>query len=120
MPVSSDEIQKKQLLDAKPTIEKMLNKLACTSHKNRSTLYKYANSDNVFKMYPLPLSSMKNHISGCSKITRINKYKYVSKNTFSFEVTFESTQSEEVSRKYFEIQKQLENDWLISKYTWAL
>lgn len=120
MPVVSDKIQKEQILDAKPTIEKVLNKLACTSHKNRAILYKYAINDGIFKMYPLPLSSMKNHVYGCVKITRINKYKYIAKNAFSFEVTFESIQSEEVSRKYFEIQKQSENDWLISKYSWTL
>mgnify|MGYP007030619513 FL=1 len=58
---------------------------------------------------------MKNHISGCIKITRITKYQYLAKNAFSFETTFESPQSGEVSRMDFEIQKQPEGDWLFSK-----
>ena len=65
--------------------------------------------------YKYPTYLMKNHISGCTKITRITKYQYIAKNAFSFETTFESPQSEEVSRMNFEIQKQPNGDWLFSK-----
>ena len=75
---------------------------------------KYATDNYVFT-YKYPTYLMKNHISGCTKITRITKYQYIAKNAFSFETTFESPQSGEVSRMNFEIQKQPEGDWLFSK-----
>ena len=114
MPNVNDAIQKEQIIDAKPTIQKVLSLLACSDSKSTSKLNKYATDNYVF-YYKYPTYLMKNHISGCTKITRISKYQYLAKNAFSFETTFESPQSGEVSRMDFEIQKQPEGDWLFSK-----
>lgn len=115
IPNVSDAIQKEQIADAKPTIQKVLSLDACiTNYKETSKLNKYATDNYVF-FYKYPTYLMKNHISGCTKITRMSKYQYIAKNAFSFETTFESPQSGEVTRINFEIQKQPEGDWLFSK-----
>ena len=115
IPNVNDNIQKQQIIDAKPTIQKVLSLVACTTDsKGTAKLNKYATDNYVF-YYKYPTYLMKNHISGCTKITRITKYQYLAKNAFSFETTFESPQSGEVSRMDFEIQKQPEGDWLFSK-----
>lgn len=115
IPNVSDAKQKEQIADAKPTIQKVLSLVACTTNADGTAkLNKYATDNYVF-FYKYPTYLMKNHISGCTKISRITKYQYIAKNAFSFETTFESPQSGEVSRMNFEIQKQLEGDWLFSK-----
>ena len=115
IPNVNDNIQKQQIIDAKPTIQKVLSLVACTTDsKGTAKLNKYATDNYVF-YYKYPTYLMKNHISGCTKITRISKYQYIAKNAFSFETTFESLQSGEVARINFEIQKQPEGDWLFSK-----
>lgn len=115
IPKVNDDIQKQQIINAKPTIQKVLSLVACTTDsKGTVKLNKYATDNYVF-YYKYPTYLMKNHISGCTKITRISKYQYIAKNAFSFETTFESLQSGEVARINFEIQKQPEGDWLFSK-----
>lgn len=118
IPVVSDATQKQQITEAKPVIQKVLSELACAKDKRSSVFQRYAISNWVFtsSITGTPIYSMDNHVSGCTTITRINNYKYVAKNAFSFDVTFESPQSGEVQRRNFEVQKQPEGDWLFSKY----
>lgn len=117
IPAVSDATQKQQIAEAKPVIQKVLSELACAKNTKSSVFQRYAVSNSVFAYYTYtPIENMTNHVSGCTTITRINNYKYVAKNSFSFDATFESPQSGEVQRRTFEVQKQPEGDWLFSKY----
>lgn len=116
IPVLSDKAQKEQIAEAKPVIQKVLSNIACAKDFRASIFQKYSVSNYVFGVPYPPIADMKNHVSGCVQITRLNNYKPMAKNAFSFEATFESPQSGEVQRRAFVVQKQPEGDWLFSKY----
>ena len=116
IPALSDKAQKEQIAEAKPVIQKVLSNLACAKNTESSIFQKYAISNSVFRYTSTPIGHMENHVSGCVQITRLNNYRSIAKNAFSFDATFESPQSGEVQRRYFEVQKQPEGDWLFSGY----
>ena len=62
IPNVNDDIQKQQIIDAKPSIQKVLSLVACTTDsKGTAKLNKYATDNYVFT-YKYPTYLMKNHI----------------------------------------------------------
>lgn len=105
--------------EAMPTINKTLSIIACAekesvktyvSYQNRAM--RYATSDSDKQMVFLPIFAMKNHRSGCLNIERIDSYKQIAKNAFSFNALYVSPQSEESKSIQYKMLKEPSGEWL--------
>lgn len=106
--------QLKQLLvDANPTIEKVLSMTACFTPRTSFGMYQ-SDQQGPGAITDSWLFSHHDR-SQCVNVQRVLDWKMTAKNALAFHVMFVSEQSGESLKKGYEIQKQLDGSWLFNQ-----
>ena len=106
--------QLKQLLvDANPTIEKVLSMTACFAPSTTFGMYQ-SDQQGPGAITDSWLFSHHDR-SQCVNVQRVLDWKMTAKNALAFHVMFASEQSGESLKKGYEIQKQLDGSWLFNQ-----
>lgn len=106
--------QLKQLVvDASPTIEKVLSMTACFAPS--TSFGKYQSDQEGPGAINQPYLFTHHDHTQCANVQRILDWKMTAKNALAFHVMFVSEQSGESLKKGYEIQKQLDGSWLFNQ-----
>ena len=106
--------QLKQLVvDANPTIEKVLSMAACFTPRTSYGMYQ-SDQEGPGDIAAQWLFSHHDR-SQCVNVQRVLDWKMTAKNALAFHVMFVSEQSGESLKKGYEIQKQLDGSWLFNQ-----
>ena len=106
--------------EALPTVNKALSMIACApknayanlSYQNRVMRYATTDSSNQMIYLPGAGTGMPNHRSGCLNIERVDSYRQIAKNAFSFNAQYVSPQSEETKNVQYHMIKEPSGEWL--------
>lgn len=104
---------KKLVVEANPTIEKVLSMTACFTPRTAFGMYQ-SDQEGPGAITDQWLFSHHDR-SQCVNVQRILDWKMTAKNAIAFHVMFVSEQSGESLKKSYEIQKQLDGSWLFNQ-----
>lgn len=103
--------------DAKPFLAEAIPQLACASPDiyQMSPIFKYFDSGVPLNEIVPPQKSLHANKSNCLNIVRIDAFKRETSTRLSFVATFESPDSNEVTKRYLKAIKQPDGKWLLGQ-----